>query len=47
MAMSFVKLLTELIMVAMFVFAIWVIVTLILSIIRKIRNFNNHGKTKI
>ena len=45
--MSFVKLLTELIMVAFFVGAIWVIVTLILSIIRKISNFNNHGKTKL
>lgn len=47
MAMSFAKLLTDLFMVAFFVGAIWIIVTLILSIIRKISDFNNHGKEKL
>ena len=45
--MNLMHLLTYVVMVAMFVGAIWVIVTLTLSIIRKIRNFNNHGKTKL
>lgn len=45
--MNFPDLLAYVSMGAFFVFAIWVIVTLTLSIIRKIRNFNNHGKEKL
>lgn len=46
-AMNFADLLTYVVMVAFFACAVWVIVTLTLSIIRKIRNFNNHGKEKL
>jgi ABC-type siderophore export system fused ATPase/permease subunit len=45
--MNFADLLTYVVMIAFLVCAIWVIVTLTLSIIRKIRNFNNHGKEKL
>lgn len=45
--MNLMHLLTYVVMVAFFVVAIWVIVTLILSIIRKISDFNNHGKEKL
>ncbi len=45
--MNFADLLTYVVMVAFFACAVWVIVTLTLSIIRKIRNFNNHGKEKL
>ena len=47
--MNFADLLTYVVMVAFLACAIWVIVTLTLSIIRKIRNFNNDndGREKL
>ena len=45
--MNFANLLTYVVMLAFFVCAIWVIVTLTLNIIRKIRNFKNNGKEKL